>query len=444
MINLDLNLTFYWIRFFVVLAATIIPFLWLRKRHSKLEKFYFLSVLIMVFIYCGAGAGWSETPTEYLIIYIVYMFVLGVTCHHFIERDKSKLNETSEKNNNFVKLERIINKYGKPVIILYILIPLMQLALSGKIHNLISPPSVDLKSALDNVGNASTAFDSLFYYLRQLLLPFYILSLYKYKDQIGKLSFALLFPLYIDFAQGGYLSRSGILPFVIIIYVAFYQKYPRYRKKMVIWTLVLLPVLLFGLSLFTFLRIGSEVNISFGDAIALLTYQETSYPIQYAEYQNWPFDTEVFTSYMDWLVKLPFPGFMKSADVDWRFNAIFTEKLTGTSRFDSDFSVALPGLVGESVFIFGKYFFWVHAILVGWVVSLAFRLVHHKQEFFLVLYMSVYAGVSFARAGTVSILPFYFKHLIIYLLVIYFITQHKPARKVPTVPTSPLIEQERV
>lgn len=427
---LDFNLSFIWIRFLIVFSVTALSFLWLKRRSSRLEQLYYIFFIVFVFVYSGVGSGWADTPSEYLFKYCVYIFVLGFVCQITIGKDRCNLEPSTSEKKKRLLIMRLISNYGRAIILVYILIPLLSLVLAGKVENLISPPSLNLQDALDagNNGGSKGMVDSILYYVHQLILPFYLLSLYKYKDDILKLSVALIAPLYITFASSGYISRSGTLPFLIIIFLAFYIKYPRYRKKMMIGTMALLPAFLFALSWFTFVRLGKEINISYSDAISLLAYQETSYPEHYVEIQKWPFDGHLLYTYLDWFIKLPLPGFLKSTNLDYAFNAIFTEKLTGATRTDMYFSISLPGLVGEGVFLFGKSFYWIHAIIVGWVISMAYRLVHHKQELFLVLYMCVYASVGFARGGTVSILPFYFKHLIIYLIVIYFVTKTSPAK----------------
>ena len=433
---IEFNLSFYWLRFFLALLFTFLPFMWLRKEASWLTKFYFIGIICLIFVYSGVGAGWEDTPSEYLVLYCVYMVVLGLTCKITVYGKKKSFNRRENVSSN--GLESFISRYGGIFIFMYIFIPFLQLLLQGNILNIVHPPSMSLQDAVEGRYETSRSFlESVFWYLSQLILPFYVVCLYKYRNNIAKLAFALLIPLYFVYASSGYLSRSGILPFLIIIYIAFYIKYPKYRKRMILYTVIGMPLFLFGLSWFTFARLGREIDVSFSDALALLARQETYYPSQYEEYQNWPFDGHLMLSYLDWLVKLPLPGFLKSTSFDQAFNVIFTEKMTGGSRLDSNFSVMLPGLVGEGIFIFGRYFFWVHAIIVGWALSMAFKLAHHKQELFLVLYMTFYCGISIARGGSVSTLPFYFKHLIIYLIVIYFVTKQK-RRKASCLSNAPI------
>lgn len=426
---LDIDLSFVWLRFFLVLFFTIVSFAWLRRRKSSMEKFYFLFILFLIFIYSGVGAGWEKTPYDYSYIYVIYIMVFGIVCYATTKHNKRNQKQSTIEIVRYNKVDGFINKYGRLFVILYVIIPFISLILEGKILNLISPPSLNLSEAIEGRFDSGTSngglISSILYYIQNLDLPFYLLSLYKYRNDIFKLSLALLLPLYFSFAEGGYIARSTLMPMIVILYFAFYIKYPQYRKKLVVGTIILLPALLFFLSLYTFIRIGADFNLSFGDAISLLAYQETCYPVHYEEMQKWSIDWKLLYTYIEWLITLPFPGFLKDSGLDYSFTAYFSEKITGANRTDANFNILLPGLVGESIFIFGKTFYWVHAMIVGFVVGNAYKIVHHKQELFLVLYMSVFGGLCFARAGSVSMMPFYFKHLIIYVIVIYFVTHSR-------------------
>lgn len=422
---MDFNLSFVWIRFFVALVFTLLPFLWVRRCKSNLEKLYFLFILLLIFAYSGIGAAWEDTPAEYTFKYVVYILVFGITCSLTVNNKKKKNIIAEKEELRYTLVERFIKRYGSFFVTLYVVLPLIRLAFAGKLYNLISPPTVNIFDVTEARFEARGMVESVLYYIENLVLPFYYLCLFKYKNNIIKLIFALLLPLYFIYASNGYIARSSMLPQAIIIYIAVYLKYPEYRKKIAIVTAVGIPFLMFALSFYTFLRMGSDFNLSFSDAIYLLLYSETSYPIHYAEVQKWPLDTTLLYTYFDWLIKLPFPGFVKSTELDYAFTAYFSEKMLGIGRTAERFYILLPGVVGEALFIFGKYFYWIHAMLLGFIVSKAYKLVHHKQELFLVLYMSIFCGLCIARAGTVSAYPFYFKHLIIYLIVIYFVTKPK-------------------
>ena len=430
------DFTFYWWRFVVAALFTILPFLWLKRQKSALIKFYYIVILAFIFVYSGIGAAWRGTPVGYLPKYCIYMTVLGMVCR-IVTKGKKKTSLTNDIRYSDT-LDFVINRYGKFIVILYVSIPLIRLLVAGKIFNIFSPPSLSLTDAIDGRfdGVVQMGFiESVLYYIQELMLPFYLVCLYQYRNDIGKLSFFILAPFYFNYAFSGYLARSGTMPYILMLYIAFYLSHQKYRKKILVYTIIGIPAVLVFLSWYTFARQGSEFNISYGDAIYLLAQQETNFPMHYAELQHWPFDPKLFVSYINWILTLPLPGFLKSSSFDYSFTAIFSERILGMDRIQSGFNILLPGLIGESIFLFGKTFYWVQAIIVGVIIGFAFKLVHRKQELFLVLYMTFYSGICFARAGTVSMMPFYFKHLIIYILVIYFIS-HSTKRRIRYIGTN--------
>ena len=406
----------------VSLLLTIIPFLWLRKVERGI-LYCFVPFLLFLFVYCGVGMGWQGCPQVYVVIYAIYMIALGKTCHSVLRKPVNISRIENEENSFFAPF---VSKYSGKIVFLYILVILIGLAANGKIANVFSPPSLNLTESLDftKSGVTGSSVFMMMYYVRNLILPFYLLALYKYKDRIILFSFLLLFPLYLDFSSNGYIARSGVMPFFIIIYVACYLRYPKQRKRIIRWTIIGTPVVLIGLSWFTFFRLGKDFDIQAGDAIKLLAFEESGYPILFEHIWKFGFDPDLCEKYIKWLVGLPLPGFLKGGD-DFVFNAIFTEQVTGMSRSDQGFSVILPGLVGESVFFFGRYFFIIHAIMVGFVFSYAYKILSHKQELFLLLYCAIYGAICFCRGGTSSMMPFYFKHLIIYVIVISLLKRRK-------------------
>lgn len=405
------------IYFYVSIVITVIPFYWLRKA-EKQKKYYYLPLIFFVWVYCGVGMGWDGTPADYLIYYGLYMTVVGITCYKTQSKYVRSEAEVLQHKKFF---DNFIFKYSKKTILLYILICIGSIAAKGKFLNILIPPSLSLTEALDfsKTGVSGGAIYMLLYYIRYIVFPFYLLALYVYRDNIKKLSFFLLFPLYIDFAGSGYIARSGVMPYIIILYIAFYLKYPQYQRKILITTLLGIPIALVGLSWFTFMRIGKEIDINAGDAIKLLTFEETGYPILFSEIQRLGFDEKLMCDYIKWLIGLPFPGFLKGGE-DFSFNILFTEMVTGMSRDQMGFSVILPGLVGEGVCIWGKLGFMFHAFMVGYIYTKAYDLFWHKEELFLLLYCSIYGGLCFARGGTTSMMPFYLKMLIMYVIFIHF------------------------
>lgn len=399
----------WWI-FPVILFVTCLPFIWLRRRSTR-DKIYVIPFILFFFVYSGYGCGWESCDIRYLFYYFVWMLVFGLTLSFFVnDKNKEQLNYNNSQN-------ILIKTDFFPL--LYILITLLPLLINGKWHNILSPPTPNLTEAFH--GGESSGGHSYFYYLEHLINPFYIVCLYRYKEKPIKLFFFFLFPFYLSYVNSAYLARSTLMAYFLIYLAIIYIYIPKIRKKLILSCVVAFPLLAFGLSWYTYARLGHAFNLSLYDSISLLLYQETSYTTHFTEIQKLGFNSRLLGDYMNWFLTLPFPGFLKDSSRDYFFNAIFTEKLTGVYRGEMGFSVLLPGVVNEGLFIFGNYLFVFHSFLIAFFVGLTYKLLRYKQEMILLLYCSIFIASLIARAGTVSAYPIYMKDMIMYFLAIYIL-----------------------
>lgn len=411
---------FSWFYFVLSFILTILPFLWVFKRPIR-EKLYILPFVVFFFIYSGAGVAWEQCEKIYLIYYFIWMSCFALTLNVIMKKGgKLPTEGVVSKNHNFIL------KRASIFIFLFFSIKILSLASAGKLHNLISPPTLDIYSALEGGGDEGKG---LLYYLENIVFIFYFVSLYKYRYNVGKLFGLLFFPFYIEYANSGYVARSTIMAYLIIYFVAIYFYNPNLRRKISFSITIGLPFLVAFLAFYTYFRRGAEVDVSTSDAITLLAYQETSYPIHFLQIQKQPENLNLLEDYFQWLTTLPFPGFMKDTSKDYFFNAIFTERLYGIIRGTQGFYILLPGIVNEGLFIFGKWLFPLHAIILAFFVGFAYRIVRYREEFLLFLYISLFLSSLFARAGTVSTYPTYLKYLLIYEVLIWWVSLCRPSSK---------------
>lgn len=419
-----LDLSYSWLRFLLITVATIVPFLWVLKRPLP-EKLYYLCFILFLWIYAGVGFGWEGCSQGYFLRYLVYMMTLGISCRYANPKKKNIKNPNGALNE---ELSKIVERYGRKVIFFYIFICLLSLAASGSISNLLHPPAADLSSLMGEVaeGKSLSGVQSLLYYIRSIVYIFYLISLYVYRRQLIKFSILLILPSYISFASSGYIGRGEMMMIAITIFILAFINYPQHRKKFVVGTIVAVPLVILFLFWYSMYRIGNVVDISsikISDAVAMLSYQETSYPLHYVEVSKWSQDSHLSSSYLGWLVNLPLPGFLKLGHGDYAFNLIFSERLLGIYRGANGFYVKLPGIVNEGLFIFGPYLYFIHAVILGIIISKVFRSIRYDFELVLLIHLAFNVAFQLGRAGTTAsgVFPFYFKHLLIYLLVRYYL-----------------------
>ena len=87
--------------------------------------------------------------------------------------------------------------------------------------------------------------------------------------------------------------------------------------------------------------------------------------------------------------------------------------------------VVLPGLVAESVYIFGRNLFWIHGMVLGLVAAFFVRLTERVPQFFFIyLHLVVMFGYALNRGGVSSLFPellnkFLFFYLFLAALIAY-------------------------
>lgn len=416
--NFFQDLDFIWWRFFTLLFISILAFKWLGKKNWR-TKLYFSPFILFPFIYAGIGGAWKPCNTDYIWKYGLYILTFSLSCYYFQKHYKRVNPKIFSRNNQ--KLEIFINRYGTITIYIYISLKILSVLLDGRIVNVIHPPEMDMSAAFENTLS-NDGGSSVINYLENIIYVLYIVSLYKYRKNYKTFAFYLLLPVYLTYVDSAYLGRGTIMLTFINLIIGYVYCYPKRMKLTLITIAIGVPFIIFSLVWYSTYRIGADsAGIDISKALKVLSYQETSYPLHYNQVKNWNFDWEICYAYLYWIVTLPLPGFMKSNDVDYYFNYIFSEKINGIGRNLDGFSVSLPGLVNEGIMVFGPTFFLLHAVILGFFVGKAFKWVKYRPELFLYIHCCFNVAYSVSRGGTGSQYSFYLKNLLIYLIIRFFI-----------------------
>jgi hypothetical protein len=416
-------------QFIGIILGTLLVFSWIffLRKHWE-NKIAYLIIVSFILLYSGIGGSLKQVSKEYVIYYFIYIFILSFSLYLFKGKDKKTHYVDSNKLNGFIE------RYAQHIILLYIFLHILDLCVpSFVLYRIFNPPSPDviaaLKESLQHLKQTNF-IASTNYYILQLLTPFYLVCLYKYRHKIIWFLSFIFIVLYLIYCRDGYIGRGTILLYLILCLYISLKYNPKLRKWVIITCILLTPTLIIFFVNYSRLRLGAEATtIGFGDAFELLLYQETSLPSFFEKYKN--SSGELFTSYLHWLISLPLPGFLKFSDSDWAFNAILSEKVLAIPRTANDFSIVLSGVVGESIFIFGKYFFWLHAIIYGLIISKSFSFLEKYDCLtFLYIYTALILGYYIARGGTVSGYPFILKHLLLFYIFTYIYNRYRFKLKV--------------
>ena len=382
----------------------------------EIKLFYFLFYSLL-FVYCGIGGSLDTVPYQYRLYYIGYV-VLFTAVSYFLW---SKTNKKSVNPIYQDRLESFIERYGKAFILIYLFLNLFSLIYPEfRLTTLFHPPTPDIQQRLEFYKDED-AIPNPLAPIRILVGPFFYWALYNYRKQLPKVIFILLLILYISYCAEGYASRGTILIVLAIIFFALYHfSSHKVRIVIAISSAIGIPFVLFLAVYYSYARLGLEAaGISLTDAVNELVYQECHYPVLFSNY--YAKSGRLIKEFFEWLFLLPFPSFMKFGHGGTLFNETFTMVAMGKYPWESDFSISLPGLVGESIFIFKELFF-IHAIVVAYTLQLCLRFViRHRSMVFLVFYFSINFSFSLCRGGTQSIFSYIFKALLLFVIITYFI-----------------------
>lgn len=390
-----------------------------RNQSRKMMLFYILFFFFFT-LYSGIGGTMKTANPDYMLYYYGYLLVFVSVSAYFDKKDKKKDIDTKGEN----VITQYIDQYGGIFLSLYFVVSLAELAFPvNRLGLLLSPPSPDIVERLDFYRDGGQ--NGVLSYAKIVLNPFFYLCLYKFRHSTIRVASLLVFSLYITYCKESYLGREPMLVCLIIIYFTFlYNSPPNKRRTIIITSIVAVPVLCVFFVAYSYLRVGEELggSIDFGDAMLLLLEQESKYPLHYDSYYNK--SGELISKYFEWLLLLPFPSFIKMGYGGTLFNELFTNIATGRFSWESNFSISLPGIVGEGIFVF-KNLFFIHAYILAYVSHITMKYVTKYECFmFLYFYATFKLPMGFARSGTQGVYSTIAKALI-FVLILYIYKKNK-------------------
>ena len=413
---MDFNLS----SLFVCLLITILACYWVvRGERLKLRVFFILFYAFFL-LYCGIGGTAKAANPIYMIYYYSYLAIITLVFLAF--KQHYKYNVTKIYATNCV-IDDYIEAKSLNIIILYSIINLSTLLFpSNRIMLLFNPPIADINTHLDFYREGSTF--GVIDFARILMLPFFYWALSHLRcKNVIVICFFLLLNMYIEYCCNSYMGREPMLMLIVIVSMYIYNN-TKHKQMLLITGILLVPLLGLFFVQYSFVRVGYGMeDISYGDAMNTLIEQESNYPLQFDSYYNKSGGYE--GDYFEWLFLLPLPGFLKGGHGGALFNELFTNVSSNRYSWESGFSIALPGLVGDSIFLF-KQFFFIHAIILSTSISLFVRYFEKYASFeFLYYYVLMRLSMGPARSGTQGPYSFIFKAALIFIILVSFIIKKK-------------------
>lgn len=412
--------------FFVTIMGTfLISALTFRAVKGYWQRFLWLGLISGVFIYNGVGAAYAEVPGNYLIYY--FGFILALACSFFFfTATFAGLSRHSGRVLNQA-LSDIDRQRGWDIIIWAFLflhfIPLLYPEF--RLYEFFNPTPPDLKASFLKRFQVQevNVFLKITDYVRTLMTPFFFIALYKHRRQIIKVVLVLLFLLYIQYVDKSYIDRSAVGMTALLIFISLWVIRPDYRKRLVVIGIALGPLVIAASYFYGIIRIGGGTHdFNFWQAVWEMIYQETGFPIRVGMPIIESGQRVDLSSYFRWILTLPIPKILTGDIAGARINYEISEVILGTSMGGRDWYVVLPGAVAESVYIYGRSFFWLHGVFIGFLGAVVVRLVERApQLLFLQAHLVLLFFYVLNRAGIAALLPDIVNHFILFYGFIFFL-----------------------
>lgn len=419
------------LRLALVLAAPLaigLPVLLLVP--GSFQRLMLAGLLAGLTIYAGVGAADPDVPVWYLGYFCLLLLACAVGFTLAIALVQPLADPVAESTRRAIEK---LDAYGIWVVVIVVFVALYFLPLlwpEVRIRNLWAPSPPDLTGAFarrfDGAGTRGAS--PLVYYGRIVLTPLFLIALFRLRARLHAVALLFAALLYLDYAAGPYLARNTVLVYLGILGIAVWQLRPHLRRVILVGTLPVAALALVGAYSYTFARLGADVpRIGVVDAAAAVWATEAGFPRGVAVPLIESGKSIDLEGYLIWAVTLPTPKvIVGEVDVPL-INFEISEIVLGLPRGERGWYVVLGGLVAESVYLFGRSFFWLHGLFLGALAGLMTRLVERTPQLvFLQAYLVMLFTFVLNRAGIASLLPTLVNEFIlVYALMVFGLFLHR-------------------
>ena len=405
----------------ITLVTCLIVCFFCYRKTIELKLIYII-LGISIYLYSGLGISYNDVKNIYIIDYSIFLVVLFLTIQKTISTKiriiLSKYSIGKMSIINQYTIEKMLTRKKRIVcclclafflsMLFYMVYPTNRLSELLSVSNFSSHGIHNLRY-IYNSNKLLKLSDA----IRLITQPFFFIFLYycatgsKTKQFLGSLSIVLW--IVLSFGKFHYISRYQMVVFLLLIFA--YQQICQYKeliidKKIIIKIMILAIILIPFLVAFTDMRLGrSVVNIGFLESIGLLLESECYYPRYYDIcIKNSNLVSPI--QYILWLLFLPVPNFIWADKPMIQIAYEFTSMFSSLSVTDAAYSNLLPSILGEAFLIYGEYFFWVHAVILGFLIGVIFRVLLKSKKLSILSAYFIIILATIGRGGSQSYAPF--------------------------------------
>lgn len=309
------------------------------------------------------------------------------------------------------------------VIILYVLLSSVPLIWPEfRLHFLLRPPSPDLRAVF--YKRFTEGRDPILHvvsYAVILMTPFFYVALYRLRHRSCWIAFVFSLLMYVDYVATGYIGRSDVMMYFTVLVLGIWFAEPRARRRLFMMGIIFSPLVLYALYWYGRIRIGGVPgDISIFEGALSLLYSEIGFP-RMVGMRILELGARVdLRQYFTWIVTLPFPKLLTGAIEGARINYEISELVLGLPRGAPGWYIVLPGLVAESIYIYGEWFFWLHGALIGAMAAFFARFAERVPQFlFLYLYLVIQFSYVLNRGGIAGVLPKVINEFLLFYVFVF-------------------------
>ncbi|WP_454455451.1 hypothetical protein [Thauera phenylacetica] len=302
-----------------------------------------------------------------------------------------------------------------------------------KLSRIFSPPPPDIKAwFLGRFEGDVNPFTKAIDYFLIVLTPFFYLGIYSLRRRLSFILLLFFLSLYLTYVNDGYIGRGRVFFALVVFLVFVWSLRPSLRPVLVSGAALLAPFLAVAFQYYGAARLGLDVNVvSFFSAFEYIYRSEFSFLAETGVPLIESGAHVDLVKYFAWLITLPVPGFLKGgldvALVNYEISEIVLNRDVGGAGF----YVVLAGLLAEAYYIYGQNFYWLHALMLGFIFAIySSVLARSKHLLGVYAYVFVVFFYSLNRGGVASALPLVVNGFVVFAIFMVFLVarQSKQSR----------------
>lgn len=408
------------------------------------RRIYYLFSIVSMFIFSGFGISYYEIGQEFLGEYLIFstVFILSLFLTMRSTKNNKIITYMSDKiitpiNNDLNMNSKKGNTFYAFCTILFYLTFLVFLVIPElRISQVWNPPKATVIGGYERINLAqNNIILDLAMMMRTLLLPFFMVYLYRLKLSGKSLKIIIFISIwiYFYFLSQIYIGRYEFIVFLIFLFVLLTSK--QINKLYISGKQLITIAGVFIISIPTLLsyqysRIGAEMqNLTFGHAMSELMGIELQFPSNYSVTIALSESISAI-KYFLWFILLPIPSFVlpEKGEITILLNRVFSSSVLGVNYGETGYYGLVPSILGEAFLLYGQHFFWIHAIFLAVMLASICKFLEKMPELSAInLYIAINA-IAIARGGTQGFFGLVINSLIFYIVFKWGLITYKKRR----------------